>query len=100
MRSLVGVLALSLCLCSCSPAPATSTQVSDADVTTSPKKEWPKDVAIYRNEKGEVLCPVMNDAIKEPGMAVGYQDYKGKRYYFCCGMCPEKFKASPEQYLK
>lgn len=101
MRWLVGGLILFSCLWSCSPAPSTSAQITDADVTTDKaKKEWPKDVAIYRNDKGEVVCPVMKDVIKDPGMAVGYQDYKGKRYYFCCGMCPEKFKANPEQNLK
>jgi YHS domain-containing protein len=31
-------------------------------------------------------------------MAVSYQDYNGKRYYFCCGDCPEKFKAEPSKY--
>ena len=29
-----------------------------------------------------------------------YSDYKGKRYFFCCGGCPETFKADPAKYAK
>jgi YHS domain-containing protein len=29
-----------------------------------------------------------------------YADYKGNRYFFCCGGCPEAFKAHPEKYAK
>ena len=27
------------------------------------------------------------------------QDYAGKKYYFCCPHCVDKFKSAPEQYL-
>lgn len=27
-----------------------------------------------------------------------YTDYKGNRYFFCCGGCPETFKADPKKY--
>jgi len=29
-----------------------------------------------------------------------YADYKGNRYFFCCGGCPETFKKSPEKFAK
>ncbi len=29
-----------------------------------------------------------------------YADYKGKRYFFCCGGCPQAFKADPAKYAK
>lgn len=29
-----------------------------------------------------------------------YADYKGHRYFFCCGGCPDAFKASPAKYAK
>lgn len=29
-----------------------------------------------------------------------YADYKGKRYFFCCGGCPGEFKANPAKYAK
>jgi len=29
-----------------------------------------------------------------------YADYKGKRYFFCCGGCPGQFKASSAKFAK
>ncbi len=29
-----------------------------------------------------------------------YADYKGNRYFFCCGGCPSEFKANPAKYAK
>lgn len=29
-----------------------------------------------------------------------YADYKGSRYFFCCGGCPAAFKAHPEKFAK
>tara|TARA_R110000782_G_scaffold30891_8_gene76584 strand:- start:4856 stop:5041 length:186 start_codon:yes stop_codon:yes gene_type:complete len=39
------------------------------------------------------------------GMEVSYKtaiedyEYKGKTYYFCAGVCREKFETDPEQYI-
>ncbi len=54
----------------------------------------------YTNAEGKLLCPVMNSVIASKEDAISYQDYEGKRYYFCCGGCPEKFKAEPAKYAK
>jgi P-type Cu+ transporter len=35
-----------------------------------------------------------------PATAKLSDDYAGKRYYFCCASCREKFKANPQDYLK
>lgn len=40
-------------------------------------------------------CPVM-------GMAVDknvYTEYEGKKVYFCCAACIDKFKEDPEKYV-
>ncbi len=29
-----------------------------------------------------------------------YVDYKGRRYFFCCGGCPAAFKANPAKFAK
>jgi len=29
-----------------------------------------------------------------------YADYKGNRYFFCCGGCPSAFKANQAKYAK
>jgi|WetSurMetagenome_2_1015567.scaffolds.fasta_scaffold00110_1 YHS domain-containing protein len=44
----------------------------------------------------QTTCPVMGEPINKDI----YVDYKGKRVYFCCNMCPETFKKDPEKYLK
>ena len=58
------------------------------------------ETVAYTNEKGELVCPVQGDVIESPEKAAGFQDYKGKRYYFCCAGCPEAFAADPEKYAK
>ena len=42
----------------------------------------------------QTICPVMGGAIDK---AVS-TEYKGKKVYFCCPMCIDKFKAEPEKY--
>ena len=54
----------------------------------------------FRNAEGKLWCPVMNAPIESEEKADGFQDYEGKRYYFCCGMCPDKFKENPAMYVK
>ncbi|MBN1361453.1 MAG: YHS domain-containing protein [Sedimentisphaerales bacterium] len=41
-------------------------------------------------------CPVMAGNPINPNIFV---EYEGKKVYFCCAGCPEKFKADPEKYL-
>jgi YHS domain-containing protein len=47
-------------------------------------------------EGNQVECPVMGGKIDKKV----FKDYNGKRIYFCCEGCIEKFKADPEKYLK
>lgn len=47
-------------------------------------------------EKVQTACPVMGGAIDKNF----YLDHEGQRIYFCCGMCPDTFKADPAKYLK
>ena len=44
----------------------------------------------------QTTCPVMGNPIDKKY----YVDYQGKRIYFCCPLCPPKFKADPEKYMK
>ena len=41
------------------------------------------------------ICPVMGGAINKDL----YIEYKGKKVYFCCGGCKEKFEKEPDKYL-
>ncbi len=69
-----------------SPAPSPASNASDTNV--------------YKNAEGVAVCPVMDVPIPDVSKAVGFQDHKGVRYYFCCDMCPGKFKENPDLYAK
>lgn len=48
-----------------------------------------------------VHCPIMKKNAVNIAKATKdgmYADYKGRRYFFCCGGCPSQFKANPEKY--
>jgi YHS domain-containing protein len=43
----------------------------------------------------QTTCPVMGGAINKDI----FIEYKGKKVYFCCPGCEDKFKAEPEKYI-
>ena len=43
----------------------------------------------------QTVCPVMGGAINKNM----FTEYKGKKVYFCCAGCKEKFEKEPEKYL-
>ena len=51
-------------------------------------------------DKTTIQCAVMPRMvnIKEATAKKMYADYKGNRYFFCCGGCPSMFKADPAKY--
>jgi len=59
--------------------------LADSHSKTNVKKAQP-------NQK---MCPVMGNPINKEV----YSDYNGKRIYFCCKDCTEKFKENPDQYI-
>ncbi|MGB4994329.1 MAG: YHS domain-containing protein, partial [Nitrospira sp.] len=36
----------------------------------------------------------------EPATAAGHFDYDGRTYYFCSTHCLDRFRATPNQYVK
>ncbi len=44
----------------------------------------------------QTTCPVMEGNPINKSLFV---EYKGKKVYFCCAGCPEKFLANPEKYV-
>ncbi len=44
----------------------------------------------------QTVCPVMGGEIDKDV----FTDFEGKRVYFCCPMCIDKFKADPAKFLK
>jgi Cu(I)/Ag(I) efflux system membrane fusion protein len=47
----------------------------------------------------EVTCPVLGNTFNITA-TTPVVEYKGKRYYFCCPGCDDKFIESPEKYLE
>ncbi|MBN2290514.1 MAG: YHS domain-containing protein [Candidatus Glassbacteria bacterium] len=53
-------------------------------------------ILLEKTPNPQTLCPVMGNEVNRQVFA----DYGGKRVYFCCEDCREKFEAEPEKYLK
>jgi YHS domain-containing protein len=47
-------------------------------------------------ENIQTTCPVSGEKLDEKTV---YADYVGRRVYFCCKKCREKFNADPQKYL-
>jgi len=91
----IAAMAIGGLIAGCS-APAETPETPKTEPITKAEDNTATPVA-FSNDKGEALCPVMGDVVADTASAK-YQDYEGKRYYFCCGDCPEKFKADPAKY--
>lgn len=91
---LAALLLLAAAGCS-TPPEAPAPEPAKASPAVDPTASTPSP---YTNANGEVVCPVMGTVIKDTKDAVGFQDYNGKRYYFCCDGCPDLFKADPTKY--
>lgn len=99
MKTIVRLLILCVCLAVAGCGHHEEGAVTSAETPTKSSTPTAEPVA-FTNEKGELFCPVMKTVVASKEKAVGYQDYEGKRYYFCCGMCPDKFKENPALYAK
>jgi len=67
-----------------------------------PKKDAKKDTkaAVVRTEVQCSVMPARKVNVKTATASKMYSDYKGNRYFFCCGACPAQFKADPAKYAK
>ena len=76
----MGVFLVSGCGDEETPAPDVGTEIADVQLVAGT----------------QTTCPIMDSPINEDI----YSDYQGKRIYFCCAGCDDKFKAEPEKYIK
>ena len=60
-----------------------------------PSETVPKVEAVTPVALEQTTCPIMNMAIDKNV----FVEYKGKKVYFCCPGCEDKFNAEPEKYL-
>ncbi len=94
--SLVGLIMLNGCKKS-EPAPSEETAAE-----TMQEHEGHEHAAMM-DKPAEVVaavleqttCPIMGPAINK----ALFTEYKGKKVYFCCPMCEEKFNKEPEKYI-
>lgn len=84
---------------SCSKHPASHRQATQtapgADCCAAKEQvaaEPPQTTAAVAEQ---TTCPVMGGAINK---AI-FVEYQGKKVYFCCGGCPDAFKADPQKYV-
>lgn len=90
-----------LMLNGCKKSEPTPTETSTETMTT--EEHEGHDHADMAQEAAEEVvaaaeqteCPVMGGAINK---AI-FVEYQGKKVYFCCDPCKEKFEAAPEQYV-
>lgn len=59
-------------------------------------EEKPAEHAKIVVKKAQSLCPIMGNPVDKN---VHY-DYEGRRIYFCCAPCIEKFKEDPDGFMK
>lgn len=88
---LVGLLLLGLpgCKKKSEPAPSPSTPAKTAGGTPAAVTAVAAIV--------QTTCPVMDGNPIDKSV---FTEYKGKKVYFCCPACIDKFKAEPEKYVK
>jgi YHS domain-containing protein len=55
----------------------------------------PKVETVTAGAGEQTMCPVMSAPINKEL----FVEYKGKKVYFCCEGCKEKFLEEPEKYL-
>jgi len=58
---------------------------------TAKKADKPMHCAVMPSNKVNVALATKNHM---------YADYNGRRYFFCCGGCPQSFAKNPAKYAK
>ena len=87
---LVGLIMLNGCKKS-EPAPSeTSAETMQGHAATMDEPAKAVAAAIE-----QTTCPIMGTAINK----ALFTEYKGKKVYFCCPGCEDKFKEEPEKYI-
>lgn len=57
----------------------------------------------FATPQKKIACAVMPSSKVDIATATAnhkYADYKGNRYFFCCGSCPKMFAKDPAKYAK
>jgi len=90
---IVGLIALNGCKKS-EPAPSQTSADTMQEMRGHERVVMQAESAITAALE-QTTCPVMGAAIDKTLFA----EYQGKKVYFCCPGCKEKFEAEPEKYI-
>ena len=95
---MVAVLLVGVMLAGCKKkeqpaAPAGSQTIKETSKSTEQAARSITQTAGTETE--QTICPVMGNPIDKNV----FVEYKGKKVYFCCAECKEKFAADPEKYI-
>ena len=97
--------------CEKAPEPPKATETTETPkAPEAPKVETPAPTGTVKPpvlnhtitdaEVGQkVKCPVMGTELTVTKETLS-AEYNGKVYYFCCGGCPDEFKADPDKFAK
>lgn len=83
------ILVALIVLAGCEKGPSAQAPAKDATVTA--QADGAQAEAIV-----QTTCPIMEG---NPIDKTLFVEYKGKKVYFCCKGCPEKFLENPEKYV-
>jgi hypothetical protein len=84
-------LALIVALCAVTPCAVTPAAFAAPKATAPKAAAKPKMTTLH-------YCPTSGEKLGEMGKSVGATTYKNYNISFCCGGCPEAFKAlSPKE---
>jgi len=89
---LAGLFMLNGCKKSEPTSAETSTMKMEGHDHTAMAEKAADEVAAATEQ---TTCPVMGGPINKSI----FVEYEGKKVYFCCEPCKEKFEANPEQYV-
>jgi YHS domain-containing protein len=70
-----------------------------ADMSSAVKNTAVTETTLDGSPDDTVTCPVTGETFKKKDAFKVYE-YKGKKYYMCCGMCVKPFTTNPEKYVK
>jgi YHS domain-containing protein len=98
--TIIGVLIASLVLIvagGCKKSePETAAPTSEMEkMAAKTTEDASKAVTAVAASLEQTVCPVMGQPINKDL----FVEYQGKKVYFCCPGCEEKFKAEPEKYV-
>ena len=86
-----GLIVMIISLNGCKKSEPSTTQSSNQQMAQTGTPTTPDNTTTVE----QTICPVMGEPINKDI----YVEFLGKKVYFCCEDCQEKFMEDPEKYL-